>query len=747
MAEGAAPGIAGPEKDKTGIAMRRRLTPSQNTPTGPFARPAGRSSGSAPDWADEGVKTDEAPVGIAEFGAILRRRWKTIAATTAIVTTLGLGYAFTAKSSYLATTAIFIDPRNKASFQIEGSGTGAGYDPNLVDSQTLVIESDAVLRRVIADEKLQDDAEFANGPGDALSNTLRNLQEAVKVKRPDRTYVVEIQVRTQSAEKSARIANAVARAYLSDGRDSKSETAQREQSWLETHLKQLQDRLKEAEARVETYKQENKILGVEGKLVGEQQLSELNRGLVDAQRKAAEAKAALDQVDALRKGGRLPDSTAEALKSPVIDRLRGQLAEISRLDANARSTLGPRHPAAIEITQQKADVQRLIREELERIAAGARSAYAVANGNVQALERQLERLKTDATGINRTLLRLRELERAVDAQKAVYEKFLRDKEQIARLTVDTPAGRVIAPAVAPQRRAWPNRPLILALSLFGGLFLGVALALLLETLSQARNGRRKRGGFADLPTPQKATQDTISPAPPPGNMPELLAVLPPATDAGSSVRWVGRNTRKGSAGGQPALDTVLRAPHSAYAREIQNLAERIGALVGRHPGATVMVTGMSGGHGSPALASNLAHALAGRGHDILLVDGAGGAHALTSQYGNTGASVVAEFGGSLRPVIALSPRLAFLPFGGVRSDRLTTRSQLPRRIGLTLIDGPAIGSAALDQIDIERRIDGVIALVPPNADGDTRIAVELGHRFGDSLIGVVGQSGGVGRAA
>lgn len=725
--------------------MRRRLPPSPNKPA-PFAEPSDWRVTDAPSWSGSEFRSDETPVGIAEFGAILRRRWKTIVTTTAIVTSLGLSYAFMAKSSYTATTALFIDPRNKASFQIEASGTGASYDPNLVDSQTLVIESDTVLRRVIADEKLQDDAEFANGPGDAAANTLRNLQEAVKVKRPDRTYVVEIQVRTQSAEKSARIANAVARAYLNDGRDSKSETAQREQTWLEKYLKQLQDRLKDAEGRVEAYKRDNKILGVEGKLVGEQQLSELNRGIVEAQRKAAEAKAAMDQVEALRKSGRLPDSTAEALKSPVIDRLRGQLAEISRLDANARSTLGPRHPAAIEITQQKADVQRLIREELERIAAGARSAYAVARGNVVGLERQLEKLKTDATNTNSTLVRLRELERAVDAQKAVYEKFLRDKEQIARLTVDTPAGRVIAPAVAPQRRTWPNRPLILALSLFGGLFLGVALALLFETLSQARRSR-KRGRLTEATPPEQPGGQLATPPAPAMRepMPALLAVLPPATEPASSVRWLGRGARKGAAGGRSTLDAVLLAPQSAYAQEIRNLADRIGAIAGPHPGATLMITGMDGGQGSPTLAANLAHALAARGLDILLVDGAGGPGALTGRLGGGSPTVEAEFGGSLRPVLALGPRLAFLPFGGVKGRG--QRNQPRRRIGLTLIDGPAIGSPALDQIDIERRIDGVIALVPPHADADGRIATELGRRFGDSLIGIVEQSGSFGRAA
>jgi polysaccharide biosynthesis transport protein len=431
-------------------------------------------------WQAERASANESadvPVGLAEFGDILRRRWKTIAATTALVTTLGIAFALVAKPQFLATTAIFVDPRNRASFQIEGTGTGGSFDPNLVDSQIVLIESNAVLRRVVTAEKLLDDPEFNRGPGTAEFNVMRNLKEAVKVKRPDRTYVVEVQVRSQSGEKSARIANAIAAAYLSDGRDSKIETADREQTWLDRHLKNLQDRLKDAEARVEAYKVENKILGVgstgvgsDRLLVGEQQLSELNRGIVEAQRRAAEAKSVMDQVDQLRRSGKLPDTTNDALRSGVIERLRSQLSEVLRLEANARSTLGPLHPAAAEIREQVSETRRQINEELNRIAEGARSAYGVARANVVALERQLDGLKRDATSTNQTLLRLRELERAVEAQKTVYERFLRDKEQIARLTVDTPAGRVIAPAVAPQSRSFPNRPLIAILAFVGGLF-------------------------------------------------------------------------------------------------------------------------------------------------------------------------------------------------------------------------------------------------------------------------------------
>ena len=85
----------------------------------------------------------EAPVGLNEFSQILRRRWKTIAVTTALVTSLGAAFAMALKPQFTATTLIFVDPRARASFQIEGTGIGGGYDPNLVDSQIVLDGYDA----------------------------------------------------------------------------------------------------------------------------------------------------------------------------------------------------------------------------------------------------------------------------------------------------------------------------------------------------------------------------------------------------------------------------------------------------------------------------------------------------------------------------------------------------------------------------------------------------------------------------
>ncbi|WP_166443728.1 GumC family protein [Rhabdaerophilum calidifontis] len=670
-------------------------------------------------------------IGIAEFGAILARRWRVIAGSTALTTGLALAYAFLATPQYVASTAIFVDPRNRASFQIEGTGTGAGYDPNLVDSQTLVIESDAVLRRVIETEKLAEDPEFGRGPAEPMANALRNLKQALKVKRPERTYVVEIQIRSREAQKAARIANAVARAYLSDGRDSKSETATREAGWLDTHLANLQGRLREAEGRVEAYKAENRIIGAEGRLVGEQQLSELNRGLVEAQRRMAEAKAGLDQVEALKKSGRPPDAMPEALRSATIDRLRGQIAEILRLEANARSTLGPRHPAAIEIREQLAETRRLLNEELNRIAEGARTAYQVARAHVAGLERQLDQLKAETTTTNAKLLRLRELERAVDAQKAVYEKFLRDKEQIARLTVDTPAGRVIEPAATPQARSFPNRPLILALGFAAGLFAGIGLALALETLAQGGIRLPARPLGSGLGRGRHRTE-TANPST------EPLAILPAILPAGRG-RWLGREGHGQGAG--IALDLVDRNPDSPYSRAMIRLAERIAPGLDPRRSTTLMVSGAGGAGSNPALAANLARALARRGLDVLLVDGTGGASGLAAMLAGRGEAITVEIGAARRRAW----RLAHAGSGALLI--LDPAAAPPRgggpglRVGVILIDGPPLGSADLGRIDIARRIDGVIALLPAGADPRApALAAALRAGYQDRLLGTVGQA-------
>jgi len=109
----------------------------------------------------------------------------------------------------------------------------------VVESQLLVVTSDTVLRRAIVAAHLDTDPEFGGSPagfagelrnrlaglgidldagdrGDPELKALRQLKKRIGVKRSDKAYVVDIYVTTEGKEKSVRVADAIAQAYLDD---------------------------------------------------------------------------------------------------------------------------------------------------------------------------------------------------------------------------------------------------------------------------------------------------------------------------------------------------------------------------------------------------------------------------------------------------------------------------------------------------------------------------------------------------
>ena len=349
-----------------------------------------------------------------------------------------------------------------------------------VESQVRVLTSDSVLRRVVKAESLDHDPEFARQQswfggatyGDNSLAALNALKRAVQVKRAERTYVVDLSVTTRDPVKAARIANAIAQAYLAEQTDVRSDAARQISQSLSARLNELKERVRQAEDRVETYKAQHNILGASGQLVNEQQLSELNNQLGIARARTAAAKARLDQVEHVHVSQDDIGSFPEAVQSQTIAALRTQYAEIMRREAEQMSSLGPRHPAVIEIQAQAERLRHMIENEVHRIALSARSEYESARANEATLAGNLEKLKGNAVTTNEAMVTLRELERDVVASRAVYESFLvRARETGEQERVDTKNIRVISPAEPPARRSFPPSNTLLAV---GALLIGIA---------------------------------------------------------------------------------------------------------------------------------------------------------------------------------------------------------------------------------------------------------------------------------
>ena len=462
-----------------------------------------------PSWQDQPepplahAPTVDTSAELGDLWRILARRRRTIAVTAALFTALALAYCVVTRPLYTASSQLLIDPRDRQVVTNDLNASAVAPDGGItqVESQVRVLQSSAVLLRAIAKTGLATDPEFGGpatgamarlsqsladlllGGGDRDPETvaLASLRRKLAVKRADKVFVVDIVVTTTGADKSARIANAIAEAYLADQADARVQAARRASGELRARLDSLRNDVQAAEARLDTFKAENGLIASSGRIVNEQQLSDINVRLVAAQARTAEAKSRLQQVRDLRGNLLGKGSTPEAVASIVIERLRAQYAELSSKEADLRVALGDRHPSLLAVQAQRADVRRLIEAELDRIAQSSETDYRRALANEATLTTSLDALRQGSVKTSRASSRMRELEQDVDASRTVYNSFLlRSRELTEQASVDPTNARIIGVATPPSEASWPLRLAIVLIGVVGGLSVGAGLALALE---------------------------------------------------------------------------------------------------------------------------------------------------------------------------------------------------------------------------------------------------------------------------
>jgi uncharacterized protein involved in exopolysaccharide biosynthesis/Mrp family chromosome partitioning ATPase len=422
-----------------------------------------------------------AEIDFQKLGSVLWQGRYTILWIMAASLLIAMLFVLIVPHRYTAVTQILIDPTDFRAVGNDLTPANPSNDAALmqVESQVRVLTSASVLRRVIKTESLDVNPEFTgqrswfdDASGDNTLTALNALRRSISVKRTERTYVVDVSVNSKDPAKAAHIANAIAQAYLAEQTDVRSDAARQVSQSLTARLNELKDRVRDAENRVETFKARNNILDSSGQPINEQQLTELNNQLSIARARTAGAKARLDQVQQVQLSKDESGSFPEAVQSQTITALRSQYAEVMRREAEQMTSLGERHPGVIEIEAEATRLRRMIEDEVHRIALSARSEYESARANEETLTANLEKLKGNAITTNEARVTLRELDRDVQASRAVYEAFLvRARETGEQERLDTKNIRVISRADLPLQRSFPPSNLLLAL---GALIFGVA---------------------------------------------------------------------------------------------------------------------------------------------------------------------------------------------------------------------------------------------------------------------------------
>ncbi len=441
------------------------------------------------------------------FTGFLHRQYPVIIAAFLLVVTLAAVYLFTTPSSFTAFAKLMIDSRKVQLFQQQSVLGDSPPDPWSVDSQVEVLLSENVALAVIKDLHLTEDSEFV-APNDGLFSTIKGwvlnpfgsseeqpsefaltraaigrLQSHLIISRSGLTYIINIGFRSHSPQRAAQVANAVAEAYINDQLEAKYQATRRAGDWMRDRIKELRDQSTNAARAVVDFKEKNNIVAAGGRLMNEQQLSELNTSLIQARAQTAEAKAKLDRIDEiLRSNVEVPDATVtDSLRNEVINKLRSQYLDYSRKEAEYSVKYGSSHLAVANLRSQMREIRKVIFDELGRIAQTYRSDYEIAKAREESISKSLTDLVSVSQTANQAQVSLRDLESSAQTYRALHDNFLqRYMESVQQQSFPITEARLITTATPPL---WPSNPrikLILVVAAAGGVIVGAGLGLLRE---------------------------------------------------------------------------------------------------------------------------------------------------------------------------------------------------------------------------------------------------------------------------
>jgi succinoglycan biosynthesis transport protein ExoP len=446
--------------------------------------------------------------------AAVRRQLGVVIASCVIAVALGVGYVLTAAPQYTASASILIDHRRLRAVQDSYDATAQGVDltGTAVDSQVELLKSDKIAQAVIAKLQLLRDPEFTRSqlglisgllallPGGDMPlkqaaeedqervriNVLNRIHANLDVRRVLRTLVLVINYTSIDRHKAAAIANGYADAYLVDQLDSKYDATRRASSWLLDRIAELKQQVMTSDLAIQRFKAENDLVSAGGKLVSEQQLGEVNSQLVTARAETAKADARYQRIKAIIDNHQTDAVVTEAIGNNIIEQLRSKFLIAVKRENELSVKLGPSHGAVTTLRAEMREYERLMFEELSRLAESYLSDLVIARSREKSLRESLKGLVGVHASANETAVALRELEREAETYRTLYQSFLqRYQEAVQQQSFPITEARIITPAMAPTGPSHPKKTLVLALSLLMGGAAGAAIGALRELMDRA----------------------------------------------------------------------------------------------------------------------------------------------------------------------------------------------------------------------------------------------------------------------
>ena len=552
---------------------------------------------------------------------IWRRKWSilTLVLIVSMVATLAV---FSITPTYRSTATLLIEQKAAKVVSIEQVYGLDGVGSEYLQTQFELLKSRALAERVVRQLNLTTHPEFdpreRTGLWSDVKNFLENLDfnksvpftvpgdlkkggvlteaeifdavtkafmERISIEPQGKSQLVKMQVDMADARMSALAANAIASGFIERQMEATMDMSMVATNWMNGRLGELRDKLKVAETTLQAYREAENLVDVQGVgTISATELSLTGERMIDARRQRAEAESQYRQVQAMRSGGweRLASIPA-VLGHPLIQQFKADEAKAKAKFEEMSRRYGARHPAMDAARSDLNAASASLRGQVEQVVAGIERNYQLAAANENSLQASFNKNKSQIQDISRKEFKLRELQRAVDDDRALYDTFMtRLKETAATSDLDSANARIVDLAVPPSAPIKPKKPLIVLIAALLAGFVGVSLTLLLEAINNTFKSTEEIEDRLNIP---------------------VLGILP-----------LMKNVERSELARMYALDK-----EKSFSEAIRTI--RTGVVLSNidHPHKVMVITSSIPGEGKSTVAVNLAFAL-GQMEKVLLID-------------------------------------------------------------------------------------------------------------------------------
>lgn len=458
-------------------------------PPAPVAEPPlQESAGDDPDFG-----------GLREYWQILFRRKGTILLITTLCCLGGLLVSLPQTPVYQARTSLEILGVNE-NFLNMGSvnpttTSSAIYPEADLQTQVKILQSQSMLRRVIAKLKLEDRPELAAQPS-RLSAWRRILRLPQPAPRPARERAMAMAVENVTVRSSGQIrlieilcdsadprlaadfANTLANEFIEQNLEVRWNSTQRTGHWLTRQIEDLKIKLEKSEDELQTYARASGLM-----------FSSEKENLTDVALRQLQGELSKAQADRVTRQSLYelaesgpPDSLPEVLDDRGLRDYQGKIAELRRQSAELSSSFTPAYYKVRRVEAQIRELEAALAKECASVRKRISNEYEAARRR----ERLLAAAYADQAKVVSEqagkAIHYSILKREVDTNRQLYEAMLQKvKEAGIASAIRASNVRVVDPAEPPGGPYKPNHLQNSAVGLTLGIFLGVAFVLIQES--------------------------------------------------------------------------------------------------------------------------------------------------------------------------------------------------------------------------------------------------------------------------